>query len=50
MRDAGCAQLSSRIEIIVAGAEALAAPDDDAPTRFDHALSRPGIGRWPFER
>ncbi|MEV6398298.1 LuxR C-terminal-related transcriptional regulator [Streptomyces sp. NPDC051907] len=41
-------RVSSRIALLVAGAEALCAPDEERATRFEEALSTDGAARWPF--
>jgi len=50
MREEGIAALSPRLALLVAGAAALAAPDDLATELFEHALAPPGTDRWPFDR
>ena len=47
MRESGCAALSTRINIVVAAAEALTAEDK---ALFEGVLTLAGIERWPFER
>lgn len=50
MREAGCAQLSSRAALITVGAEAVVSADDDEAARlFERALAGPGAERWPWE-
>ncbi|MET7398776.1 LuxR C-terminal-related transcriptional regulator [Dactylosporangium sp. NPDC005572] len=41
--------LSPRLALAVAGAAAMAAPDDDYPDLFERALGRPDADRWPFD-
>jgi hypothetical protein len=43
------AELSPRLAVVVAGATAMAAPDDDHRDRFQAALAMPSAGRWPFD-
>ncbi len=51
MREAGCAQLSSRAALITAGAEGVVAADDEeAAVLFERALADPDAERWPWER
>jgi DNA-binding CsgD family transcriptional regulator len=51
MREAGCAQLSSRAALITAGAEGVVAADDgEAAVLFERALADPDAARWPWER
>jgi DNA-binding CsgD family transcriptional regulator len=47
---AGLPRLSSRLELVTAGATAMAAPDADAGPLFERALAVPGASRWPFEQ
>jgi DNA-binding CsgD family transcriptional regulator len=49
-QQAGIARISPCTAIITAGASALAAPDDDAGSLFEAALSLPEADRWPFEQ
>jgi DNA-binding CsgD family transcriptional regulator len=49
-RQAGLHRIGPRIALIVAGAEALAAGDDEAAALFEAALSLPDAGRWPWEQ
>jgi ATP/maltotriose-dependent transcriptional regulator MalT len=49
-RQAGIARISPRTALITAGASALAAPDDDAGSLFEAALSLLEADRWPFEQ
>jgi DNA-binding CsgD family transcriptional regulator len=46
-RAANIRALSTRLDLIVHGAAALAAPDQ--PSLFDRALAVPGAERWPFD-
>jgi DNA-binding CsgD family transcriptional regulator len=48
-RQAGLHRIGPRISLIVAGAEALAADDDEAAGLFEAALSLPDATRWPWE-
>ncbi len=41
--------LSPRLALTLAGAAAMAAPDDEHRDRFEQALLVPGADRWPFE-
>ncbi len=50
VRASGAAGLSSRVELLVAAASAVTAPDDEADALFERAAALPGFGRWPFER
>ncbi|OKI54688.1 AAA family ATPase [Micromonospora sp. CB01531] len=49
LREQGIARLSDRYAMLVAGAAGLSAPDDEAVTHFEQALSAPGADRWVFE-
>ncbi|WP_427917303.1 AAA family ATPase [Streptomyces sp. cg40] len=49
MREAGVAEISPRLALLVAGAAALVAPDDGAVGRFEQALAVPGAQRRPFD-
>jgi DNA-binding CsgD family transcriptional regulator len=49
MHDADIAALSPRLALLVAGATAIAADDDDAAVSFERGLAVPGSDRWPFE-
>ncbi|MFI6266633.1 ATP-binding protein [Micromonospora sp. NPDC051006] len=42
-------ELSARLELSVAGARAMAAPDDHHRHLFETALSTPEADRWPFD-
>lgn len=44
------AGISSRLELLMSGAAALAADDDETGSIFADALAKPGVSRWPFER
>ena len=46
---AGSAAISSRLGLLVAGAHAVAAPQDRAAALFDHAIAVPRADRWPFD-
>jgi DNA-binding CsgD family transcriptional regulator len=48
-RQAGIARISPRIALIIAGAAALAADDDEAGPLFEAALDLPEAARWPWE-
>ncbi|MDX3234903.1 AAA family ATPase [Streptomyces sp. ME03-5709C] len=51
VREAGLADVSPRLALLVGGATALAATDtDEALALFERTLSLPGIDDWPFER
>jgi len=50
VRQAGVAAISPRQALIVEGAAAIAAPDDEAAALFERALAVPGADRWPFDR
>jgi len=47
--ETGMAGISPRLALIVAGAAAMAAPDDDQVARFNLALDIPGVEQSPFE-
>jgi DNA-binding CsgD family transcriptional regulator len=49
-QQAGIAGISPRTALIIAGAAALTAADDDAGPLFEAALSLPEADRWPFEQ
>ncbi|MBL7260193.1 hypothetical protein JKJ07_38430 [Actinoplanes sp. LDG1-01] len=49
LRAAGVTRLSPRLALIAAGATALVAPDDEARTAYERALSVAHAGRWPFD-
>jgi DNA-binding CsgD family transcriptional regulator len=48
-RSAGLAAISPRYALIVEGAAAMAASEQDAPALFEKALAVPGADRWPFD-
>jgi DNA-binding CsgD family transcriptional regulator len=49
-QETGLAAVSPRLALITNGAEAMAATDDqNATSRFEHALSVPGAEQWPFD-
>jgi DNA-binding CsgD family transcriptional regulator len=50
VRQAGLAAISPRQALIVEGAAAIVAPDQEAAARFERALAGPGIERWPFDQ
>jgi DNA-binding CsgD family transcriptional regulator len=49
MQEAGLADVSPRLALVVAGSAAMAAPDHRAIELFDTAVTIPGAGRWPFD-
>ena len=49
MREIGLAGISPRLALIVTGAAAIAAPDQEATPLFAQALAIPGAGDWPFD-
>src|ERR671911_2135486 len=49
MQRADLARLSPRLALIAAAAQAMVAPDADAPDLFDEALALPRIEDFPFE-
>jgi len=49
MRTDDVAKLSPRLALLAAGAEAIAAPDDQASGLFETALTIAGVDRWPFD-
>ncbi|MFF4837978.1 LuxR C-terminal-related transcriptional regulator [Streptomyces sp. NPDC001315] len=49
MREARLPELSSRLSLFTLAAEALVAPDEEAPALFDRAISGPGAHHWPFD-
>ncbi|HEY0933114.1 MAG TPA: helix-turn-helix transcriptional regulator, partial [Trebonia sp.] len=49
-RQAGLAAISPRMALLSVAAQALTAPDEEAPALFERALAGPDDGRWPFER
>ncbi|NJC73675.1 AAA family ATPase [Planosporangium thailandense] len=50
VQQAGIARISPRTALLIAGAAALAADDDQAGPLFETALSLPETDRWPFEQ
>ena len=48
-RTAGIHRISSRTALLCAGAEAVAADEDDAGPLFEAALALPHAARWPWE-
>lgn len=48
-RRAGVHRVSSRIALVVAGAEAMCAPEAEREAAFEKALSIAGAPQWPFE-
>lgn len=49
MHEAGLPTLSSRLALVVGGATAMVAPDEQAPALFQATLALPGIERWRFD-
>jgi len=49
MRTDDVVKLSPRLALLAAGAEAIAAPDDQASGLFETALTIAGVDRWPFD-
>lgn len=50
LRRGGLAELSPRLAMLVAAAEAMIAPEAEAADVFARALAVPGTDRWPFHR
>lgn len=51
VQEAGIANVSTRLAMLVGGAAAMAATaDDEATALFERTLSLPAIDDWPFER
>jgi DNA-binding CsgD family transcriptional regulator len=50
MRSANLEAVSSRLAVVVAGAEAMVEPADEAEAAFERALALPEIEDWPVER
>jgi DNA-binding CsgD family transcriptional regulator len=50
LRNAGVANISPRLGMLVSACEAMVAPAELAPTLFRAALGLPGTEMWPFER
>ncbi|TCN41905.1 regulatory LuxR family protein [Kribbella orskensis] len=48
-RAASIDELSSRLAVVVRGAEALVAPEDRRTELFEQALAVPGAEQWPFD-
>jgi DNA-binding CsgD family transcriptional regulator len=48
-RQAGLHRIGPRIALMITGAEALTADDDEAGALFEAALSLPDAARWPWE-
>lgn len=48
LRAADIASISPRLQLVVAGADALIAPSLTYRDRFERALATPGAERWPF--
>ncbi|HEX3780790.1 MAG TPA: AAA family ATPase [Pseudonocardiaceae bacterium] len=46
---AGLGAFSPRYALLMDAADAMIAPDEQAPARFAAALARPGVEQWPFE-
>jgi DNA-binding CsgD family transcriptional regulator len=49
MRRVDLGRLSPRFALVTAAAQAMVAPDGDAPELFASALALPGVEDWPFE-
>jgi DNA-binding CsgD family transcriptional regulator len=49
MRDAGVADISTRLALVVTGCRALTAATEHATPIFDEALATPGAAGWPFD-
>jgi len=49
IREAGIAELSSRLGLLAGASAALAAPDEEAPRLFEEALAIPGVDAWSFD-
>ncbi|MFE9692753.1 AAA family ATPase [Micromonospora sp. NPDC005806] len=49
VREAGIAELSPRLALGVAGAVAMAAPDEEHRELFERALRTPDADQWPFD-
>ncbi|MER6066370.1 AAA family ATPase [Streptomyces sp. NPDC001792] len=49
MREAGLPDLSPRLALFTLAAEALVAPDEEAPALFERAVSAAGAHHWPFD-
>jgi len=50
LRDAGVANISPRLALIVAASTAMVAPDQHFEPLFEKALAVSGVEDWPFER
>ena len=50
LRDAGVAEISPRLALIVAASTAIVSPDQHFERLFDNALAVSGVEDWPFER
>ena len=50
LRDAGVADISPRLSLIVAASTAMVAPDQHFGPLFEEALAVSGVEDWPFER
>ncbi len=50
LRASGVADLSPRLALVVAGAAALVATEDEVRAAFDTALGQEGVDRWPFHQ
>ncbi|GAB2814140.1 LuxR family transcriptional regulator [Actinocorallia aurea] len=49
IRAAGIAELSPRLAILAAAAQAMIADDEGAPELFERALGLPTVHEWPFD-
>ncbi|MFF7369704.1 ATP-binding protein [Streptomyces tricolor] len=49
MRASAMAELSPRLELLVAACEALTTPGEESVALFERALALPGPERWPFD-
>jgi DNA-binding CsgD family transcriptional regulator len=49
MQEMGISNLSPRLRLVVAAAEAMAAPAEECLPLFDLALALPEAAKWPFE-
>jgi DNA-binding CsgD family transcriptional regulator len=48
MEEANLGAISSRLSLVVAGAQAMVASDDDATELFQRAVTLPDADQWPF--
>jgi len=49
MEEANLQAISSRLALVVAGAQGLVASDEDATSLFQKAVNLPGVDQWPFD-